>query len=437
MTWRAMIAAVMALGATAPPACALTLLTTAKLGVFRSPAGGAATALVRVGRDAKLRRPRDPRCPSISSLRFALSRTAADFEDHGEIALPCAGWRRQGSGYRFAGGPGGLRAIVFGPRGLLVRAGGAGFTPVRGPVAYVEAWLTIGDERYLVRFHTFRRNDPERLVTHRPSASAAAGEAAFWDTLWADRPREAAALALLENAVRRDPRDGRSQFLLGMLHLYRAGGDPTIFDFMHPTETGKREVRDAQVHLDRAVELLPRDTRIPGFRAATTYANGFVHGDPTLVARGLQQLDESVAVNPLFDAFDLFAVVAPVVPGASDYYQQRVLGLVDFILKDNLDCPAIVPHTCSNDGMAPHNFEGTLLELGDLYAKGGRLDDARLWYGIAQGVGRSFGYRYQGIADERVAHAAERVALYLDADPTNDPRLLGGGGAGCVYCHNK
>ena len=114
-----------------------------------------------------------------------------------------------------------------------------------------------------------------------------------------------------------------------------------------------------------------------------------------------------------------------------------MLGLVDFILIDNLDCPAVVPHTCSNDGMAPHNFEGTLLELGDLYAKGGRLADAQFWYGIAQGFGRHFAYRYQAIADERVAHAAERVALYRDADPGNDPPLLGGGGAGCVYCHNK
>ena len=93
-------------------------------------------------------------------------------------------------------------------------------------------------------------------------------EAAFWDTLWADRPRDAAALAFLRDAVRHDPRDGRSQFLLGMLHLYRSGGDPATFDFTHPTEAGKREARAAQEPLDRAVELLPRDTRVPGFRAA-------------------------------------------------------------------------------------------------------------------------------------------------------------------------
>src|SRR2546422_9811455 len=102
--WLAKVAFGAALpAAVPPPAGALTLLTTAKLGVFRSPAGGEASALVRVGRDPKLHRLHDPRCPSASSLRFALSREAPDFEDHGEIPLPCGGWRRQGPGYHFGG----------------------------------------------------------------------------------------------------------------------------------------------------------------------------------------------------------------------------------------------------------------------------------------------------------------------------------------------
>ncbi len=46
-------------------------------------------------------------------------------------------------------------------------------------------------------------------------------------------------------------------------------------------------------------------------------------------------------------------------------------------------------------------------------------------------------YRYQSDLDDRVAHAADRVAAYQDADPANDPPLIGGGGGSCVYCHNK
>jgi hypothetical protein len=130
-------------------------------------------------------------------------------------------------------------------------------------------------------------------------------------------------------------------------------------------------------------------------------------------------------------------VVAPVTPGASPYYQDRILPLVDFIFEDNLTCPFTIPEICNNAGMAPHNFEGTLLLLGDIYAKGGRLANAEIWYSLAQATGRRTGYRYQAIIDERIATAAARVALYQDADPGNDPPLIGGGGASCIYCHNK
>jgi hypothetical protein len=424
---------VVALVVAAAPAHALTLLTAGKQGAFR--AGAAPEAVVRVGLDG--RSLPSPACPARSTLRLALSRRGADFEDHGPIELPCERWQAKGRGWRFTGPEGsGVREIVVSPRRLTIRAGGAGFTPIAGPVAYVEAWLTIGTARHLVRLQRFRRNDGDRVVSRRPSRTAAAGEAAFWDTLWADAPRSDEALRLLRRAVRRDPGDGRSQFLLGMLHLYRSTTACATFDFMNLCDAARAEGRDAQAPLDRAAELLAEDTRIPGFAAAAAYANGFTQGDPALVARGLARIDAAVAANPLFNAFDLFAVVAPVTPGGSEYYQTRILPLVDFVLADP-GCIVTLPEICSNAGMAPHNFEGTLLLLGDIYAKGGRLASAEVWYALARASGLSTAWRHQALADERVATAAARAALHADADPTNDPPLLGGGGGSCVHCHNK
>jgi tetratricopeptide (TPR) repeat protein len=435
---RALALAIVLASATSAPA--LTLLTAGKVGRFESAAGRLPSAFVRVGSERALRHV-DPICPTTSSLRFALSRRGADFEDHGEIALACRGWRPSRSGFRWVprtGAAGGIREIRLGRRGLVIRAGGMDFAPIAGPVAYVEAWLTVGDERYLVRLQNFRRNDAEAVVSRRPSRPAAAGEAAFWDTVWADDPRPDEALRLLQRAVKRDPNDGRSQFLLGMLRLYRSSTACADFDFAHLCDAAKTEGLAAVEPLDRAVPLLANDTRIAGFRAAATYAAGYVQGDADRLARGLGLIDEAVAANTLFNAFDLFAVVAPVEPGMGDYYQTRVLPLVDAIFSgDNLSCPVTLPEICSNAGMAPHNFEGTLILLGDIYAKGGRLANASLWYSIARGTGRTTGYRYQAIAEERVATAADRVARYEDDDPTNDPPLLGGGGGSCKYCHNK
>lgn len=414
---------------------ALTLLTAGKRGLFRST-----SVLLRVDGDPAVQSPRDPTCPASSSLRFALSRRGADFEDHGEVELPCAGWQRTRAGYRYAagpGGPGGVREVVLGRGRLLVRAGGSGYTPIVGPVAYVEAWLTVGGETHLVRLQNFRGNDERRILSRRPSRVAAAGEAAFWDTLWDDRSRADEALRLLQRAVRRDPKDGRSQFLLGMLRLYRSTIACPEFDFAHLCEAGKAEGLAGVEPLDRAIPLLENDTRIAGFAAAATYAAGYVQGDPAERARGLERIDEAVAVNPLFNSFDLFAVVAPVIPGGDPYYQERIVPLVDAIFADNPTCPATIPEICANGGMGPHNFEGSLLLLGDIYAKGGHLTKAEGLYTLAKAIGSASGYGYQAIADERVATAAERVERYLDADPANDPPLLGGGGGSCIHCHNK
>jgi hypothetical protein len=423
----------------ASPAAALTLLTEGKVGVFRSPAGGEAEAVIRIGRDRALASLPDPRCPTVSSLRFAFSRRGADFEDHGEIALPCEQWQATPKGMRFtstAGAAGGVRDVTIGGRGVVIRAGGAGFAPITGPVAYVEAWLTIAGERHLVRLQNFRRNDATRVVSRRATRAGAAAEAAFWDTVWGDAPRSDEALRLLERAVKRDRKDGRSQFLLGMLHLYRTSSVCAEFDFANLCDAARAEGAAAQAPLDRAVELLPLDSRIPGFRAAATYANGFTQGDAALLATGLERIDAAVEANPLFNAFDLFAVVAPVTSGTTEYFQNRILPLVDYVFAD-ASCLVDLPETCSNAGMAPHNFEGTLVLLGDIYAKGGRLATANAWYTVAQLSGASSAWRYQAIADDRLATAATRVALSQDADPTNDPPLLGGGGGSCRHCHNK
>src|SRR6185436_17707987 len=166
---------------------ALTLLTAGKQATFSTVGKRGASAIVQVAGDRALEAPPDPTCPASSSLRFALSRRGADFEDLGEVSLPCEGWKRTRTGYRYAStepaAPGGVREIVLGHGRLLVRASGLGYAYVAGPVAYVEAWLTLGDETYLVRLQNFRRNDAKRVVSRRASRLGAAGEAAFWDTL--------------------------------------------------------------------------------------------------------------------------------------------------------------------------------------------------------------------------------------------------------------
>src|SRR5262249_57241082 len=97
---------------------------------------------------------------------------------HGAVTLPCASWHATASGYRYHdrdGTAGGVREILLGKRRLVIRAGGPHFRALTGPAIYVEAFLAVGAERYLVRFSDFRRNDTAAVVSRRASPSAAAG----------------------------------------------------------------------------------------------------------------------------------------------------------------------------------------------------------------------------------------------------------------------
>lgn len=419
-------------------AAPMALIASAKTAVVRHRAHRPTSLVLRARLDGRAAVLLDPACPAASAIEIAFAAPPARFVSGGVQALPCEGWSRtRRGGWRFRGDgatTGGVTRILYGPKWLVLRAEGAAVDFVRGPVAYLEAWLTIGGERRLVRLQDFKANGTDRIVARRPTRPAARGEAAFWDTVWGDDPRPEAALAALDEAVRRRPDDGRSQFLLGMLHLWRLQDvDPLM-----PDAAGSAMIRAAQTHLDAAVDLLPQDFRVPGFRAGVTYANGIAHDDPMLQELGLARLEAAVAADPLFNGFDFFAT-APVfrVLGSSDFFQRWFVDLADVVLVDNLDCPADRPEVCGNVGMAPHNVEGTFVLLGDVYAKGGRPADAEQWWALAKVFGEANGWRYVSLLGERIGHAAERAALYGDAELGNDPPFMDGSIGYCRFCHEK
>jgi hypothetical protein len=239
-------------------------------------------------------------------------------------------------------------------------------------------------------------------------------------------------LALLGRAVRQDPRDGRSQFYLGALHLYRGGPVPDPSTPANPS--GTADLRAAQAPLDRAAELLPHDSVPAVFRALTTYLNGFVDRDPARTTRGLAQLEEASTRNRFFNKSVELFIVPRFYPGTSEFYRVQLQRLNE-VLTEATTRPGTYPDVFRSR-LVPHDPEGAALFFGDVAAKGGRLAQAQLWYGIAQGFGRASGYPFQAIIEERVAHAAERVALYQDGNPSNDPPILGGQELSpCTYCH--
>jgi hypothetical protein len=430
------------------PAGALQVLTAGKVARLTAPD----SAVFRFGKNRALETLIDPTCPTRSALQVAAYTQASVLDAQPEIVLDCQKWR-PGRGGRFVyeDPTAGVRKIVYGRRRLLVRLEGGAYRHVTGPVGYLEVWFRVGGENLLGRFHNFVHNDGTRITTRKPSASAAEGELAFWDVLWGDDPSDArqdVTLHCLKLAAKRDKKDGRSRFLLGMMHLYRFGSMTRTY--ASASDAAKAEIVAAYDAFQAAVPLLwdgsKGDSRVPGFAAAAKYVKGAVLGDAALVQGGLADLEASVAVNPIFNLFDYIGVVPQAVLPTDPLYT-RAIEIADIAFTpENAQCAFTQPEICGDAGFAPHNILGAFLLFGDLYAKGGILSDPYVFRGAENfyrltrqfAAGSTWDPSFQALAASREAGAVERVALYFNADPADDPLIIGSGrGEACAICHHK
>ena len=97
--------------------------------------------------------------------------------------------------------------------------------------------------------------------------------------------------------------------------------------------------------------------------------------------------------------------------------------------------PDTDPRNCGNGGRAVHNIQGSFTLFGDLFTKAGRPEDAALFYSLAVSLPGSETYRFTDLISQRAATLDDRAVRWADADPDNDPRLIGNGPEACAYCH--
>jgi hypothetical protein len=430
---------------TASPASAgVHLLNVGKVARFDNRADPTRhRAVIVVGQDRGLQDVIDPTCPTTSAVEVeAYLQSTYRTATLAHVDLDCGKWSASPKGFRYADPAGTVRSIHYTRRGLRISLAGPGFTPIGGPVGYVQGQLTIGGDTLRARFHNFKRNDAHTVLTRRPSALAAAGEAGFWDVLdGADssEENEQRVLATLRDAIAADPSDGRSHFLLAMTYMYRFG--QRVSSFAGVSAEARAEIVAANAAFATAVPLLwndataAGDSRVPGFAAAAKFTQGFIDGDATLRDAGLAELERAVEINAFFNVFDYVPVLQALPP--TDPAFQTAFAFVTTYLDDpaTLQCVVTQPEICANAGFAPHNIQGALTLFGDLFAKAGNRERAQTWYNLVQIFPDTAMWPFKSAIDDRAANAAERIALYADTDPSNDPPLIGAAAEACSACH--
>ena len=294
---------------------------------------------------------------------------------------------------------------------------------------------------------------PDKSATPSVSTSekAKAANAKFWEVFHAGRYEQIPdVLEALTAAYLEDPRDATTAAHIGFAHVWRLNEQGRLDT---PSATITDHIVLSRKYFAEAVRLAPDDWRFRGFLASMELAEGSVHGDDKLTRQGYFDMMQAIKGWPEFNLFTAGYVMSRMPVGDSRYadgveYQWQNLDVcagekVDrrmaqygkYIAKETTTG---IKRPCWNSWIAPHNFEGFFLNMGDMLVKQGDPATARRIYANAKLSKTYEVWPYKAVLDDRIAQAEENVALFRQPQPGEKTRtMMISSTFACIGCHQQ
>lgn len=179
---------------------------------------------------------------------------------------------------------------------------------------------------------------------------------------------------------------------------------------------------------------------------------GTIFKDEREEVRGYFQLKRAIRMWPEFNYFTAGFPMSILDPHSEHFkegldWQWKTLSLCagteinqnnpdyrPYLARETQQGPA---RACWNSWIAPHNFEGFFLNMGDMLVKLGDWQTAVKIYNNAK-LSKDFAsWPFRNLLENRILHAQENVAIFrknsgFSATPAN---VLFNSGLGCVVCH--
>jgi tetratricopeptide (TPR) repeat protein len=297
------------------------------------------------------------------------------------------------------------------------------------------------------------RSAPAKEASDERTEAALKADELFWRTLHAGEYEEIpAALNALTGAYLENPNDAVTAAHIGWLHIWRLA-ESSRLDQVPPTVT--HDAILARRYFQEAVQLNPDDARYLGFLASATMAEGSIHKDERLTRRGYFLMQSAVRAWPEFNLFTA-GYGASRLPRGSERFsealerQWRTLDLCsgekidrtnpDFGKYMSLATNAGPKRACWNSSIAPHNFEGFFLNMGDMLVKSGDWQTARKIYANARSSPTYAQWKFRDVLEARIGDAEANVAEFSasrdDADKTRT-RMMVASPFACMACHQS
>lgn len=297
------------------------------------------------------------------------------------------------------------------------------------------------------------RSAPAKEASDARTEAALKADELFWQTLHAgEYDHIPVALDALTGAYLENPNDAVTAAHIGWLHIWRLA-ESSRLDRPPPTIT--HDAILARRYFQEAVQLNPNDARYLGFLASATMAEGSIHKDERLTRRGYFVMQSAVKAWPEFNLFTA-GYGASRLPRDSQRFsealeqQWQTLDLCSGEKVDpsnpnfgkymSLTTTEGPKRACWNSWIAPHNFEGFFLNMGDMLVKSGDWQRARKIYANARYSPTYAQWKFRDVLEARISDAEANVAAFNaarhDAAKTR-PRMMIATPFACMACHQS
>jgi hypothetical protein len=243
-------------------------------------------------------------------------------------------------------------------------------------------------------------------------------------------------LAVLTAAYLQTPADAKTAAHIAWLHNWRISERARV-PSVPPTITD--DMMLARRYFQEAVKLDPSDARYEGFLAGNTLAEGNLHKDERLIREGYFILLDSIKRWPEFNLFTGGYIMSRLPDDSPQFrdgleWQWRTLdecieGRIDRANPDyspymSMETTEGKKRPCWNSWIAPHNFEGFFVNMGDMLVKLGDWQTARKIYANAKLSKTYASWKYQALLDERIDRAQANIALFNAAAEQPNARIM-------------
>jgi tetratricopeptide (TPR) repeat protein len=248
-----------------------------------------------------------------------------------------------------------------------------------------------------------------------------------------------------------DPNQAKAAVRLGFLHVWR------LSEWSRLKTIGPELIDDAalcKTYFAEAAEMLPKDARLAGFSAACSLAQADISKNERNTRRAYFDMLDAVEAWPEFNGF-----TAGYVLGKLPYNHERYDEGVEFLWRVLDECfgeevnrkgfdvkPFLameVQHgakrACWNSEIAPHNFEGFFLNMGDMLVKQGNVEQAKMIYNQAKSSKDYQKWPYKHILESRLQQTERLVTAFRQpVNPPQKPRgpvIMFYSPFACTGCH--